>query len=83
MKHISYLIQDARERANAANHHIYRAGFQDTAYELNQALKDLNAAVEIVKGMQRDYPIADPKTIDTTVPPLSTPWPGSIDQDTP
>lgn len=66
--HISNPLDEARRRANDANHHIYRAMYQDTAYELSQAVKDLKRALKIVEEVQRDYPLADPAKIDTNIP---------------
>lgn len=67
--HISNPIDDARRRINDANHHVYRAGYQDTAYELKRAVDKLNESLKIIQQIQRDYPIANPAMIDTSIPP--------------
>jgi hypothetical protein len=65
--HISVPIDETRRRINAANHHVYRAGKQDTAYELKRAADKLNESLRMIEAMQRDYPLANPATIDTSI----------------
>lgn len=67
LPHISNPIDEARRRINDANHHCYRAGKQDTAYELKRTVDKLTEALAIVQKMQRDYPFANPATIDTSI----------------
>jgi hypothetical protein len=85
--HISNPLDNARRRANDANHHIYRAMHQDTAYELSEAVKDLKRSLKIIEEVQRDYPIADPSKIDTNIPAwdprLAPPNAGNVDPDAP
>lgn len=68
--HISNPLDDARRRINDANHNVYRAMHQDTAYEIKQALKRLAMAVSILEDIQREYPIANPDTINTALSPI-------------
>lgn len=65
--HISNPIDEARRRINSANHHVYRAGHQDTAYELKRAIDKLNESIRLIEQIQKDYPFADPATIDTSI----------------
>ncbi len=67
--HISVPLEEARRLTNNANHHIYRATRQDTAYELSRAVKQLDIALKIIREVQQAYPIADPTTIDTSISP--------------
>ena len=69
LPHISNPLDDARRRCNDANHHIYRAGYQDTAYEVKRAIDKLNETLRLLQLIQQNYPIADPATIDTSKPP--------------
>lgn len=67
--HISQPLDDARRLINHANHHVYRAGHLDTAYEIKRALSQLEVATAILQRIQQDYPIASPETIDTSKRP--------------
>lgn len=64
--HITHPLDTARRRINDANHHVYRAGYQDTAYELKRAIDKLNHALSIIKQVQADYDFAHPSKIDTS-----------------
>jgi hypothetical protein len=67
--HITHPLEEARRLINNANHHTYRAGRMDTAYEISRAVKQLGIALQLLQEIQKTYAIADPATIDTSIAP--------------
>jgi len=69
LPHISNPLDEVTRRIQSAHHHVYRAGYQDTAYELKRALDKLDESRRLIEDIQAKYPIAHPDRIDTSLPP--------------